>query len=230
MNEIDHLAVLVDLQSQFQSRLVEADPSASVPSCGDWTVAELAEHLGEVHVWAAGMCRGEPEAAVGGSRKDMAARYACRAHLLRTTLEELPLTQKCATLAGEGTVSFWHRRQIHETLIHLWDLCSATDPQTPGIDAEVWADCIDEVVTVLHPRQVRMGRAAIPAAQLRLEASDVDQEWLIGGAKPSEQVPCVTAPASVLALMLWGRQSVETLTIRGERSVIEAVLAEPLTP
>ena len=53
-------------------------------------------------------------------------------------------------------MSFWHRRQLHETLIHLWDLRTAG-----GLDLVVepmlWADTVDEALTVMHPRQVRLG-------------------------------------------------------------------------
>ena len=69
---------------------------------------------------------------------------------LRTTLRSLDPDAPARTLLERGTVAFWYRRQLHETLIHLGDLRSAG-----GLDLAVapviWADTVDEVVTVMHP-------------------------------------------------------------------------------
>ncbi|GAA1454071.1 maleylpyruvate isomerase N-terminal domain-containing protein [Nesterenkonia lacusekhoensis] len=125
MEQMDHLSALASLQSRFTTELADADPSAPVPSCGSWTVAELADHLGSVHIWAASTCTDQlPESDEAGLTT-MAERYAARADLLLSTLREVSPHQECTTRIGRGPARFWHRRQAHETLIHLWDLHTA---------------------------------------------------------------------------------------------------------
>lgn len=140
------LAQLAELQRAFESALAGADPESPVPSCGRWSVRELAEHLGSVHVWAAGKVLGEglerPGAAAArdgaaaardGASEDcsLATRYRADAELLRTTLSSVPADHPCQTFTGLGPASFWQRRQIHETLIHLWDLSQALGSARP---------------------------------------------------------------------------------------------------
>ena len=63
-------------------------------------------------------------------------------------------------------MSFWHRRQLHETLIHLWDLRTAG-----GLDLVVepmfWVDTVDEALTVYAP-SAGASRGGRPAAGIRL--------------------------------------------------------------
>ena len=56
---------------------------------------------------------------------DPRLRYAQCAAELRSTLESLDPSAPARTLLERGTVAFWYRRQLHETLIHLWDLRTA---------------------------------------------------------------------------------------------------------
>lgn len=231
MDQIDHLATLASLQSRFATELAEADPSAPVPSCGSWTVTELADHLGSVHVWAASRCTDQlPESEDSAGLATMADRYAVRADLLLSTLREVPPHRECTTLTGRGPVSFWHRRQAHETLIHLWDLHTALGTSGPDVAAEVWGDCIDEVVHVMYPRQITKGRATAPDGQLQLHASDLGRSWQLGSAARQDHSAQVTGPASALALMLWGRADQDSVTVAGEASVLETFLTEALTP
>ena len=237
IDDTDHLAVLRELQSEFQHLLLLADPEAPVISCGSWTVGELAEHLGSVHVWAAGKVIGErvsvetssvsagpsPVAAVG-------ARYAASAQTLHEALTSVSADHRCQTLIGEGPASFWSRRQSHETLIHLWDLSTAQDAAMPSVAQEIWADCVDEVVTVMHPRQIQLDRVAAPDLPVRLIAEDVQREWQLGSAPEKSPSAVISGQAAELALLLWGRGELGELSVSGDRSRLEALLATPLTP
>ncbi|GAA1813983.1 hypothetical protein GCM10009771_14680 [Nesterenkonia flava] len=160
----------------------------------------------------------------------MAERYAVRADLLLSTLREVAPYRECTMLTGRGRVSFWHRRQAHETLIHLWDLRSALGKPEPDIDTAVWGDCIDEVVNVMYPRQVTQGRATVPDAQLQLQARDLGRSWQLGRPTPQAHSAEVIGTASALALMLWGRADQESVMVEGDASVLETFLAEALTP
>jgi uncharacterized protein (TIGR03083 family) len=154
------LTQLAELQSAFASSIPVIDAATPVPWCGSWTVRDLVEHLAEVHSWAAAMARGDDARRLPPT-DDLLDRYRGSAAELVDTLARLDPDAPARTLAGAGTVSFWHRRQLHETLIHLWDLRTAGGRSLVA-DPLLWVDTVDEAVTVLHPRQVRLGRA--PAA------------------------------------------------------------------
>lgn len=119
----------------------------------------------------------------------------------------------------------------HLARVHLWDLRTAGGL---GLDArpEVWADTVDEVVTVMQPRQVSAGRMPRLPSAIELAASDVDRTWRLDTADDGPAVVQVRAPASVLALMLWGRSAPDDaeVEVSGDGDVLSAALAEPITP
>ncbi|HEY0185881.1 MAG TPA: maleylpyruvate isomerase family mycothiol-dependent enzyme [Cellulomonas sp.] len=243
----DLLDVLASVQRSFATLLDEADLDAPVRACGTWTVTELALHLGGVHRWAAGMARGtdgdDVEPTGPRERTALLAFYREQADTLRATLRELGPDAPALTLVGPGPAAFWHRRQVHETLVHLHDLADAAGRPHPVDDPTLWADTVDEVVTVMAPRQVRLGRTDAPGRPVGLRATDgAAGRWLLDGLGPCGTLPRgagsavapveVAGPARSLALLLWGRTQVDdpALTVTGDRAVLDAVLARPLTP
>lgn len=235
IEEPEHQVRLSTLQEAFAHQLGSADPASPVPECGDWTVRELAEHLGSVHLWAAGRVRGEkltppvpPNDLTG--HEALVWRYAACAETLRSAFSEVSPEHRCRTFEEEGPASFWHRRQAHETLIHLWDLCQASGTTLPPVSPGTWADCVDEVVQVMHPRQLRLGRAEPPAQGFALHATDADRRWAVPGHTGTAEAGLITGPAQELALLLWGRRGLEGLQVSGDDSAVEFALAGSLTP
>ena len=135
---LDHLAELARVQDDFAATIPTVDPSTAVPWCGDWTVRDLVLHLAEVHHWAAAMARSEDVDELSAA-DDLQGRYEACAAELRDTLAALDPLAPARTLIPDGTVAFWSRRQLHETLVHLWDLRTAGGlPLT--VQSGVWAD------------------------------------------------------------------------------------------
>ncbi len=237
--DIDELAALRSYQQQFAVSIPLVDADARVPWCGDWMVRDLVLHLAGVHHWAAAKAARQPEPPLELDRSDLASAYAACATELYDTLTTLVPDAPADTLLDDGlplerrpagTVRFWHRRQALETLIHLWDLRSAGGlPFEPGPDA--WLDCLDEVVTVMHPRQLRLDRIAAPVVRVRLVATDVPADYALDRS-PEGQGVIVTGPIRSLALLAWGRvaPSDPSLAIEGDRDGLATVLAAGLTP
>jgi uncharacterized protein (TIGR03083 family) len=225
---LDHLPLLADLQSAFHRSIPEVDGEAKIPGCPGWTVRELVEHIAEVHHWAAAQARHEEMEPLSPS-SDLVAHYEACARELRDTLATLDPDAPARTLDGEGVVSFWHRRQVHETLIHLHDLRAAAGNEVDEVAPDVWADTVDEVVTVMYPRQVRLGRTPPVPHAVSLVAADADRVWQLGDGEPGA---VVTGPARKLALLLWRRTDVadEDLTVIGDRAGTIRTLASPITP
>ncbi|HEX7806285.1 MAG TPA: maleylpyruvate isomerase family mycothiol-dependent enzyme [Cellulomonas sp.] len=228
---LDHLAELIVVQDAFAATIGAVDPATPVPWCGDWRVSDLVEHLARVHHWAAAKARSTREKPLGQGPFVLEELYRDHAGELRDTLVELGPDAIGSTLLGRGPASFWRRRQLHETLVHLWDLRAAGGL---GLDVrpEVWADTVDEVVTVMQPRQVSRGRMPRLPSAIELVASDVDRTWRLDTADDGPAVVQVRAPAAVLALLLWGRRSPDDadVEVTGDRDVLLAALAEPITP
>ncbi len=91
----------------------------------------------------------------------------------------------CWTLAGLATAGWWGRRQALETVVHRVDAERVLGPASP-VDPALAADGVAEVLVVLHPPQLRLGRAVAPVAALRLTADDGTGSWLFAG-------PCASA-------------------------------------
>lgn len=249
---LDHLSLLTRLQGEFLAAVPDADPGARVPACGDWTVRGLVEHLAEVHHWAAGLVRGVKGEPLGDGPFDLAPHYAAQAATLRQAFAEVDPESVRRVLAhpepmGPGPVRFWHRRQTHETLVHLHDLLAAVagagsaglvGAGSAGTAPDVWADTVDEVVTVLQPRQVGLGRMAPLRHPVALMATDVTGTpvWVLGapGQRGDEVAPdvLVSGQAEALALTLWRRLTPAEagLTVEGDRADFEKALAEPIVP
>jgi uncharacterized protein (TIGR03083 family) len=225
------LDTLADLQDQFLATIPQVDPTTRVPSCGRWRVTNLVVHLARIHHWAAGQARRRQETPLGRGPFVLEDLYATCAAELRETLAALGPDAHAWTLVGDGPASFWHRRQTHETLVHLWDLRTAGGLEL-AIEPVVWADTVDEVVTVMQPRQERMGRMEPLDAPIELVAVDAERSWLLGAPTVPEPSVTVTGPADALALLLWGRvfPGDERLTVSGDAAALEDALGRRLTP
>ncbi|BBH16275.1 hypothetical protein Back2_05620 [Nocardioides baekrokdamisoli] len=222
---IDYLPLLAELQHRFHSS-IPADLDVAIPTCGDWTATELVQHLADVHRWAAGMARGVNEWEEGPT-EGFANYYEACARLLRETLAEVGPDAPAKTLVGPGPASFWHRRQVHETLIHLHDLRTPLALGLDGVPAEVWADGVEEVVSMFYPRQVTLGRTEPVPYPVEFVASDIGTRWQLGDGAP---VATVTAPARELDLFLWGRIGLAHVTTAGDESKLAEALTRKLTP
>ncbi|MEU0267247.1 maleylpyruvate isomerase family mycothiol-dependent enzyme [Nocardioides sp. NPDC006303] len=231
----DYFVTLGALQSEFAAALKQADPDVPVPSCDDWSIGDLADHLAGVHHWAAAMARGEDEEPLPVPL-DLVVAYEEQAAELRETLSALgpEATGRILnglTEDGRGPVSFWFRRQVHETLVHLWDIRTALGLDAPEATPELWADTVDEVLTVMYPRQIALKRTRKVVTRIELTATDIDQTWAIGAPNAVQKVS-VTGSARDLALLLWGRTTPRSadLTVTGDEAALAEALSRALVP
>ena len=227
---LDHLALLGRTQDAFLASIGEVDPTTPIPWCGRWRVRQLVVHLARIHHWAAGQARQRQETPLGRGPFVLDELYAACAAEVRDTLAELGEAEAW-TLVGNGPASWWRRRQLHETLVHLWDL-RASSELAVDVEPVVWADTVDEVVTVMQPRQVALGRMAPLPVVVTLTAPDARRAWTLGAEPDAALSVEVSGPARELALLLWGRVTPDAavLTVTGDRDALDRALAERLTP
>lgn len=220
----DWLELLRRGTARFASAVEGADPATRIAWCPDWSLHDLVDHLGGVHQWAAhavvdGNPDLEPEHVEPGA--DLAGWYRRHASGLVEVLEATPVDAPAWTLdRTDRTAGFWRRRQVHETVMHTWDAEEALGGARPIEPRLAW-DGVLEVVDVLLPRQVRLGRIPPPSSGVRLVATDVDGDVVLGAGDPV----VVRQPAEVLLRLLWHRADRSGLDPRAA-----ALLAAALTP
>src|SRR5581483_6028840 len=153
MADLDYLDAIRANAESLADAADAAGVDARVPSCPDWVVSDLLEHIGTVHRWAATNCDRPVDApyvcsSQAGIRApdDPAARpqwVRDGATLLVDTLAAHDPDDPCWTFAPPANTGFWRRRQAHETAMHRVDAQLARGAAEP-IDAALAADGIDE--------------------------------------------------------------------------------------
>jgi uncharacterized protein (TIGR03083 family) len=239
----------------FVDAYAHGDPKAPVKACPGWTLAQLVDHLGQIHQWARGIVLGEgPRDVVttaASDGEDLAAWYErCVGDLLETLAKTDP-SKPCWTMQPDNEVArFWSRRQAQELLVHRVDAELAVGGPVRA-DAELAADGIAEVLDLWLPRITRRSGSPDLAAPVLLACTDRAERWLLRPPR-SADVPlgpptadgpvlsdqdAATAEATVsgtaagLLMLLWKRQNVSAagVSLGGEVEVAEAFLESRLT-
>ncbi|MFJ4656569.1 maleylpyruvate isomerase family mycothiol-dependent enzyme [Nocardia sp. NPDC088792] len=231
---MDFLAVLRHQLTAF-GELVTPDVELSTPvtGCGDWTLYDLADHVGNGNLWVVtavaenrGDHTGEPAPKTAA---ELRAWLDDTADALVTSLSVDPETPAWTfSKLLPRTVGFWQRRRALETLVHVWDGQHALGA-AEAFDPELAADGISEVFELFAPRMIQRGLATEPQAALRIRSTDTGQTWTYG---PGEPVAELTGAASDLLLALWQRipATDPALAWNGNWAAGERILAGPLVP
>lgn len=209
--------------SERISELIGTTPSdARVPGCPDWSFADLVQHIGQVQrFWAANVRQASLDSYWQG---DIAAPSGDLATWMRESTDDL-----CDALAAAGDESpcwtWWGdpmtsgavaRHQVQEAAVHRWDAESAGDTPRP-LAADVADDGVAEFLAVM------LGEAASGLERpVELVALEGGGPWRAGPDGPPAAT--VTAPASDLVLLLYGRVAPAAVTIEGDEAAVEALL------
>ncbi len=200
-----------------------------VPTCPDWTVADLLRHAGGVQRWATAVVAGalqqlpgaEQEAALFEAPEDDLIRWFLAGSVrLADALRAAPEDLRAAVFLrnADGARHFWARRQAHEATMHRVDALSARLGRIPstaeaGISTSLAVDGIDELVTGFVPRRSSRLRTDEPFSVV-ISPTDADAAWTV---RVSDQHPSVelgadpgahsvlTGSAAALYLGLWNR-------------------------
>ncbi|MFN8525730.1 MAG: maleylpyruvate isomerase family mycothiol-dependent enzyme [Chloroflexota bacterium] len=217
------------------------DASARVPTCPDWTAADLIRHVGRVHRWVEAIVRTRSTAYLAPGAVDfqvptetagLPAWLAGGRAMLLEALRGVPGDQPVWAWGSDQYARFWSRRMLHETAIHRGDAEAALGRATL-IASDVACDGIDEFLENF-PRAVTfrpdiaklvgngetIKLAAVGGPSWTITLGPTGFSWARGGANATATV---TATASDLDLALWGRLKPgdPRLALTGERAVLD---------
>lgn len=206
---------------------------ASVPSCPDWTVADLLVHIGIVQRWAGDHVSGRRTERQPLPVVDPPVDSAGLVEWVRSgsaqfvaTLEETPPATETWTFSGPGTAEFWFRRQAHEVAMHRVDADLASGSLAP-IESDLACDGIDEFFDVIVPHRLR-DRLVGTGETLHFHRTDGDGEWLVRLTPDGAEVEhahakgdvAVRGGASDLLLVMRGRIGLDTVDVFGDAALI----------
>lgn len=186
--------------------------SVAIPTCPGWTVQNLVEHLGSLHIWVAQLIENRIQVATRPTQSvvetdSLRTWYRSTNRRLRTVLSETPPGTQVWTVTGDHIAGSWRRRQAHETAIHRFDLEYALGraPEIDEILAESFVDELGCLVPFLH----KFRGLVIPDEDLVMSSSDAS--WTLEAGKgticngpPLPSADIVGSASSVL-LALWDR-------------------------
>jgi uncharacterized protein (TIGR03083 family) len=230
---VEH-AARIDAVARESATLAEAlagPRDARVPSCPEWSVDELAVHVGQfTGLWAHVLCEGtgrpKPPAPDPPAEGDLGEWYR---GLAASLVEELratpPETQVWTWMPDDQTAGFVTRRCAHELAVHRVDAQLARGPHTP-IEAELAADGIDEVLVLVRSQ----GQPAGEGETLHLHATDSGDEWLLALTPGGLEVErahgkadlALRGAVSDLELVLYQRPPVGPVEHLGDGAVLTA--------
>ena len=254
---LDHLGEFERTAAELAAVFEAVDPAARVPNCPDWTVADLALHIGAGQRWAAsillsGVGQREPE--VLRTTISWPDWYAGTTAALAAAIRAVDPDEPCWNFAPvDQLAGFWARRRLHETAIHLVDALQAGDPATgsgspEGAPADWWraippaiaADGVDEVFGVFLGRMLARGFPPAVTRQIGVRAVDTGDEWTltpVAAGKPPKVdrsraagEAVVSGTAFELDLCLWKRLPADRLSVEGDARVAAELLDGRVTP
>ena len=165
---MDNAQSLIAENAAFAELFRDADLSTPVPTCPEWTLAQLMRHVGRGDRWCAQIVAEQlmdyidPRAVAGGKPpegrdEEIAWLHQGVQQLLEAVDRTGPDTQVW-TFLGPRPVRWWIRRRLHETVVHRADAALALGAGF-YLDPAVAADGITEYLERVFVRADAEGPA-----------------------------------------------------------------------
>ncbi|WP_454229015.1 maleylpyruvate isomerase N-terminal domain-containing protein [Propioniciclava flava] len=189
---MDFASVIAVESRRFAATLRGVAPTAPVPTCPEWSAADLAWHLTEVHgFWARVLTSGALtdedaealEASAPARPDDPTEIWPVFERETRALLDALALRDDTEAawfwLPTACTVGSTRRMQAHEATVHRLDAEAAADVTSAPVDAEVAADAVSHAIEVMWAWWgTNPGFVFVPTTgPVALTALDVDRVW-----------------------------------------------------
>ena len=242
LDEATYHAELGESTERIAEILTSAEPALRVLTCPDWTLSDLALHVGRAHRWAQRIIATRAQEPVDMSTVDMElpatttgyGGWLCAgATALSGTVRSAGTRTPVWTWSDDHTVGFWLRKITHDTIIHRIDaeltvgLRPALSPQTAS---DGIADLLAAIATLSaagHPDPIFEGLRG-RGETLQLQAIDTGDEWFIvrmpEGVRwmpgPGEADAIVRGNAFDLMLTLYRRAPIDVVEVIGDKLLV----------
>jgi uncharacterized protein (TIGR03083 family) len=216
---------------RLAAAVMNSDLDAMVPSTPQWSVRDLAHHIGTVQTfWAGNVTDQNPDQLTGRAStpfpedSDLQAWLgSCTYSLLRALRDAGPDAPCWTFWPAPKTSGAVARHQAQEVAVHRWDADLAATG-TPGpLPADVAADGVPEFIEIM----IGSGAAAL-TGEVTLTAADSGDSWRVG----SSQTPGhaarkaeVQATASDLVLILYRRLTLPDEMVDGDPILVASLLS-----
>lgn len=237
----EYVATLRREGDAFGAAVAAGQLARAVPTCPEWTLRELAHHVGRVHHWAAAnveaaratpLTDDESQVAWGEMPPDaeVVAWYLGARDRLVAALLAAPADLVAFTFLPNAPAPrlFWARRQAHELAIHRVDAQTVSGAVDP-VDDEFAVDGIDELLLGFYSRPRSRVRSATPRTLrvrarraswvLYIGAEGARGERVAGGDVPADCT--VEGAAADLYYALWNRLPLHDFHTDGDGAVVD---------
>jgi uncharacterized protein (TIGR03083 family) len=184
----------IEASTETMAEIVHgADLTRQVPTCPDWTLRQLATHVGRAHRWAAEIVstrsaefipfRQVPDGRIPDDPALHAPWLRAGAARLIDAVREAG-SDRVWTFAELRPASFWARRMAHETAVHRAD-AQIADGRQPELEPDIAVDGIDEWLGFTSglggddPRAGALPEGAVLHVHATDEGLEGAGEWLV---------------------------------------------------
>jgi len=180
MDYADHVEAVEQQTSAFAKALMRGDADGRVPTCPDWTLRDLAKHVGQVMgFWTHLLCEGtgRPKPAFDEEPGRSAGLWFVQiAGFLVNELKSATADTKVWTWnPADQSAAFAARRMAHETAVHRFDAQMAIGKPEAIDPPALAADGIEEIFVMVEAWP-ESGRGE--GETLHLHSAE-GNEWLI---------------------------------------------------
>jgi uncharacterized protein (TIGR03083 family) len=227
----DEAADAIAEDSRLLSDVVaSSDLDTRVPSCPEWSVRDLAHHIGIVQwYWGANVRAANVEERSGGEvtpvpgDRDLLAWLGWCTYTLLGALREAGPDAPCWTWWGEPrSAAAVGRHQAQEAAVHRWDAELATG-LAGTLRPELASDGVPEFIQIMVG-----GDASALSGTVTLTATDTGASWQVGAGHAdgsAGRAAELRATASDLVLMLYRRLPVPDTSVIGDPILVAGFLS-----
>jgi uncharacterized protein (TIGR03083 family) len=242
MSGMDFSRLLSRLDDDFnllRATVAATDLAAPVPSCPDWTVADLAGHVAAVYLhkaecirlgafpdpWPPETVGPDPVTALDESYAAMTAQFAAHS----------PADHSATWYDPDQTVGFWIRRMAQETVIHRADAEVAAGHAVSPIAPDLAVDGVDEVLKLFLGYGSTVWKddfgALLDTPDTRpVSVSTGHHAWTLTAASSGVEIgdaatgfggdALVSGEAAPLLLWLWNRAGDDAVRLSGDPELL----------
>lgn len=243
---MDHAQRLAAIEAQVPvvvGALDALDLDGPVPTCPEWVGRDLAVHLGGfVTMWTESICEATGDTVpeqVEPPDTGTGAWWQARADRLVELLRAVPLDTDMFTFDPDDRSPTWAARRIlHELTVHRVDAEVAAFGRPSPVSAEVAADGVREVFTLMdlarggQPAEVPSGRTLhlhptdggeeLTIGELTLTVGEGQGEASLAEGHPDHADLTLAGQMGDLELVLYSRPTVGEVERTGDQTVLDA--------